>query len=199
MRIPRENEDSRFSRAEPYSAALIVATEQSDKPSNHVAFPLSHFYFSVSHFHFNKGGHMKISARNVLSGTVSSITHGVVNTEVVVGLKGGDEITATITLTSAKALELAVGKPVTALIKAYSVMVMLPNAGLRLSARNSLAGRVTRISSAPVSTEVTIALRGGDEVHAVITHDALSDLGLKQGTDVIAVIKASSVVIAVSA
>ena len=142
---------------------------------------------------------MKISARNVLSGTISSITHGAVNAEVVVGLKGGDEITATITLTSAKSLGLAVGKPVTALIKAYSVMVMLPNPGMRLSARNSLAGRVTRISTAPVSTEVTIALRGGDEVHAVITHDALSELGLKQDTDVIAVIKASSVVLAVSA
>ena len=142
---------------------------------------------------------MKISARNVLSGTVTSITHGVVNTEVVLGMTGGDEITATITLASAKSLGLAVGKAVTALIKAYSVMLMLPNAGIRLSARNSLAGKVTRISSAPVSTEVSIALRGGDTLHAVITHDALSDLGLKQGTDVIAVIKASSVVLAVSA
>ena len=142
---------------------------------------------------------MKISARNVLSGTVSSLTPGAVNTEVVLGLPGGDQITATITNTSAHSLGLAVGKAVTALIKAYSVMVMLPDAGVRLSARNCLAGKITRITNAPVSTEVTIALRGGSEVHAVITHDAVGDLGLATGIEVLAVVKASSVVLAVAA
>jgi molybdate transport system regulatory protein len=142
---------------------------------------------------------MKISARNVLSGTVSSLTTGAVNSEVVVALQGGDHVTATITNTSVKSLALAIGKPVTALIKAYSVMIMLPSAGLRLSARNLLAGKVTRITSAPVSSEVTIALNGGMQVHSVVTHDAVSELGLKQGTDVIAVIKASSVILAIPA
>ena len=140
---------------------------------------------------------MKISARNVLSGTVSSVTNGAVNTEVVLDLTGGDHIIATITNTSAKSLGLAVGKPATALIKAYSVMVMLPTTGLRLSARNALPGKVTRIIEAPVSTEVTIALNSGNEIHAVITHDAVTDLALKQGADVVAIIKASSVVLAV--
>jgi molybdate transport system regulatory protein len=153
----------------------------------------------VLHFPIETGGHMKISARNILSGTVSALTSGAVNTEVVLGLPGGDTITATITNASAKSLGLAVGKSATALIKAYSVMVMMPSPGMRLSARNALAGKVTRISNAPVSTEVTIALRGGNEVHAVITHDAVGALALAAGSEVIAVFKASSVVLAVSA
>lgn len=142
---------------------------------------------------------MKISARNVLSGTVAHVTHGPVNAEVVVRLPGGDEITATVTLTSAKNLGIAVGKPATALIKAYSVMVMLPDAGIRLSARNALRGKVAKVTNAPVSTELAIELAGGSLVHAVITHDALTELGIKPGSDVIAVVKASSVVLAVPA
>jgi molybdate transport system regulatory protein len=142
---------------------------------------------------------MKISARNVLSGTVAHLVHGPVNAEVVVRLSGGDEIIATVTHTSARNLGLAVGRPAIALIKAYSVMIMLPGTGIRLSARNTLRGRVLRITNAPVSSEISIALAGGSVVHAVITHDALTELGIEPGSDVLAVVKASSVVLAVPA
>jgi molybdopterin-binding protein len=66
---------------------------------------------------------MKISARNVLKGTVRSITHGAVNTEVAIGLPGGQEIISVITKASAERLGLAVGKEVLAIIKASSVLV----------------------------------------------------------------------------
>ena len=42
---------------------------------------------------------MKLSARNVLKGTVKTITEGAVNTEVVVELPGGQEIVSVITKT----------------------------------------------------------------------------------------------------
>jgi molybdopterin-binding protein len=70
---------------------------------------------------------MKISARNVLKGTVKQLTHGAVNSEVVVELPGGVEIVSIITKHSAEALELAVGKEVYAVIKASDVMIGGPH------------------------------------------------------------------------
>jgi molybdopterin-binding protein len=66
---------------------------------------------------------MKISARNVLKGTVKKIVPGAVNTEVYIALPGGGEIVSIITKTSADSLGLKEGKDVYAVIKASSVMV----------------------------------------------------------------------------
>jgi molybdopterin-binding protein len=70
---------------------------------------------------------MKISARNVLKGTVKQLTHGAVNSEVVIQLPGSVEVVSIITRHSAEALELAVGKEVYAVIKASDVMVGDPH------------------------------------------------------------------------
>jgi molybdopterin-binding protein len=66
---------------------------------------------------------MKISARNVLKGKVAKVTHGAVNSEVVVKLSGGAEIISIITKKSAKDLTLSKGKEVFAVIKASNVMI----------------------------------------------------------------------------
>ena len=68
---------------------------------------------------------MKISARNMLRGTVKTITFGAVNTEVVIELPGGEVIVSVFTRPSAEALALAVGAEVYAVIKASNVMVMV--------------------------------------------------------------------------
>jgi len=47
---------------------------------------------------------MKISARNVLAGTVMSVQPGAVNTEVVIRLSGGEEVVSIITKESAEAI-----------------------------------------------------------------------------------------------
>ena len=66
---------------------------------------------------------MKLSARNQLSGKVVAIEKGAVNGIVRIELKGGDVITATISLSAIEELGLAVGKEACAIIKATSVMV----------------------------------------------------------------------------
>jgi molybdopterin-binding protein len=66
---------------------------------------------------------MKISARNVLKGKVKAVTHGAVNSEVIVELPGGIEVVSVITKTSAESLGLAKGKDVYAVIKATNVMI----------------------------------------------------------------------------
>ena len=66
---------------------------------------------------------MKLSARNQLKGEIVSIEEGAVNAIVGIKIKGGDIITATISLASVKNLGLEVGKEAYAVIKATSVMV----------------------------------------------------------------------------
>ena len=66
---------------------------------------------------------MKISARNILKGKVKKITPGAVNSEIIVELPGGQEVTSIITIASVKNLGLAVGKPCYAVVKASEVMI----------------------------------------------------------------------------
>ena len=66
---------------------------------------------------------MKISARNVLSGKVTNIVHGAVNSEVTIEVTDGVEIVSIITKSSAENLGLAPGKEVHAVIKASNVMI----------------------------------------------------------------------------
>ena len=66
---------------------------------------------------------MKLSARNQLKGEVVSIEEGAVNAIVGIKIKGGEIITATISLASVRNLGLEVGKEAYAVIKAKSVMV----------------------------------------------------------------------------
>ncbi len=66
---------------------------------------------------------MKMSARNVLKGTVKRVVTGVVNTEVIIEIAPGVEITSVITKASAEQLGLAEGKQAYAVIKSSNVMV----------------------------------------------------------------------------
>jgi len=68
---------------------------------------------------------------------------------------------------------------------------------MKLSARNSLPGTIRQIQPWAVNAEVTIELAPGLEVVSIVTLDAVKDLGLKVGGRAYAVIKASSVMIAV--
>jgi molybdopterin-binding protein len=66
---------------------------------------------------------MKLSARNVLKGKVVKVTHGAVNSEVVLELAPGLEVVAIITRQSAESLSLSEGSEAYAVIKASSVML----------------------------------------------------------------------------
>jgi molybdopterin-binding protein len=66
---------------------------------------------------------MKLSTRNQLPGTVTEVVHGSVMSSVKVELRGGDVITASITLEAAQELGLAAGTPVTVLVKSTEVMI----------------------------------------------------------------------------
>jgi molybdopterin-binding protein len=66
---------------------------------------------------------LKISARNALKGTITSITKGPVNSEVVIDIGGGVLVTAMITAHAVENLSLKEGMSAYAVIKASEVMV----------------------------------------------------------------------------
>lgn len=66
---------------------------------------------------------MKLSARNILKGKVKTVTHGAVESEVVIELSPGVEVVATITKASAEQMKLKEGKVAYAVVKASNVIV----------------------------------------------------------------------------
>lgn len=67
---------------------------------------------------------MKVSARNLIPGTIKEITMGPVNAEIVVEVAPGIEVVSVITAHSVKAMELKVGSVVKAMVKASNVMLV---------------------------------------------------------------------------
>jgi len=66
---------------------------------------------------------MKISARNQLKGTITTISEGAVNGTIKVDVGGGNVIMSSITEEAIADLGLAVGDSVTVLIKASDVLI----------------------------------------------------------------------------
>ncbi|MGL4754753.1 MAG: TOBE domain-containing protein, partial [Aeromonadaceae bacterium] len=86
-----------------------------------------------------------------------------------------------------------------ALVKAPWVILVTGDSGLRFSARNQLTGTVSALAKGAVNTEVALTLDGGTVVHAIITNEAVLELGLTVGSPATALIKASHVVLGVPA
>lgn len=66
---------------------------------------------------------------------------------------------------------------------------------MKISARNQLSGTVTSIDEGAAIANVAIDV-GGHRLVASITVEAVRDLGLQQGSSVVALIKASDVLVA---
>jgi molybdate transport system regulatory protein len=65
------------------------------------------------------------------------------------------------------------------------------------SARNIFAGTIENITTGEVRSEVTLALKGGDRIVAIITNESVNSLGLAKGSDAYAIVKAGSVILGV--
>lgn len=138
---------------------------------------------------------MSVSARNVFKGKISAIVDGMVNAEVELTLDGGDKIVAIVTEESVRSLGLAVGKAAVAYVKAPWVMLLVGPRTAKFSARNQLTGRIDALIKGAVNTEVALTLAGGTEVHSVVTNEAVLELGLREGVEATALIKAGDVIL----
>ena len=139
---------------------------------------------------------MKLSARNQLPGTVTKIAEGAVNGIVTLDVNG-TPVASTISMSAIRELGLEPGKRVYAVVKATEVMVGLGE-HLTLSARNQFPGKVLSVEKGAVNSIVRIEALGGNTISATISNAAVEELGLKQGVDALAVIKATSVMVGIN-
>lgn len=137
---------------------------------------------------------MSLSIRNKISGTVVSLASGEAMATVKVRLAGGDEITAAITAEAVRDLGLSAGSSVDVLFKSTEVALATGRVE-GLSIRNQLPGSVTSVASGGAMAAVKIAI-GGGELTAAVTKDAVTDLGLEAGSDVVALVKATEIALA---
>ncbi len=68
---------------------------------------------------------------------------------------------------------------------------------MKLSARNQLVGKVIEIKEGAVNASVTVDIGAGNIIKSTISLEAVKDLELKIGSDVTAIIKATSVLLGV--
>lgn len=142
---------------------------------------------------------MKTTARNQFAGRIAGVNPGPTTTTVRVALAGGQEVTASLTTLAAQELQVQTGKEALALVKSSEIVLVADFGGYRLSARNQLAGTVSRVQRGAVSSLVGLTLPGGTVVTASVTNDAVEALGLAVGQPATAVFKAYAVMLAVRA
>ena len=141
---------------------------------------------------------MKVSARNVFSGIISSVIKGAVNAEVTITLKGSTSITAIVTNGAIDNLGLKEGMAAYAIVKASSIVIGTDLANAKLSTRNVLTGTIEKLVEGPVNCEIDINIEGGNTISAVITNASSKQLGLTVGSSATALFKASSVILGVN-
>jgi molybdate transport system regulatory protein len=66
---------------------------------------------------------------------------------------------------------------------------------MKISARNQLPGTVVSVKKGTVMAEVVVRLDGGGEVVAAITAGSVESLGIREGGRVVAIVKATEVMI----
>ncbi len=66
---------------------------------------------------------------------------------------------------------------------------------MKLSTRNQIKGEIIEVVKGEVAAKVKIDIGNGNVITSTITVEAVNDLKLKKGDKVIALIKASSVMI----
>lgn len=66
---------------------------------------------------------------------------------------------------------------------------------MKISARNQLKGILTEIKPGVVTAKLTIDIGNGNLLSSVITMDSITDLNLKVGDEVFAIIKSTEVII----
>ncbi|HEX4204587.1 MAG TPA: molybdopterin-binding protein [Ktedonobacteraceae bacterium] len=67
---------------------------------------------------------------------------------------------------------------------------------MQISARNQLHGKVKSVKLGSVMAEVVVELPDGQEIVSAITRSSAESLGLAQGSEVLAIIKSTEVMIA---
>ena len=66
---------------------------------------------------------------------------------------------------------------------------------MEMSARNQLKGTIKLIKRGDIMAEVVIQLAGDQQITSIITADAVQSLHLKEGDQVLAIVKSTEVMV----
>jgi tungstate transport system ATP-binding protein len=120
-----------------------------------------------------------VEAGNVLHGIVEEINEGLARVKV-----SQKEIDA--------CCELPIGNKVILLVPYDDVTILLPPAGQMItSARNRFKGRVVKVF--PSGSQIRVTIDCGFPLTALVTKRSVVEMGLKEGVEVLATVKATSI------
>ena len=134
-----------------------------------------------------------ISARNHFHGIVKEVHKGAVNGIVKLETPGGNRVSSTISMEAIEDLKLAEGKKACIFVKATEVM--LANDNLKISARNQWKGTVREIKEGAVNAIVKLEIEADVIISATISMEAIKDLALAVGSNAVAIVKSTSVIL----
>jgi molybdopterin-binding protein len=140
---------------------------------------------------------MQTGAGNQLLGTVVSIKQDTLFAEVILELKGGDQIVGLIPPQGVSSLKLAEGSQAYAIIRISDVMLTHADTDLQFSTRNHFCGRVIQTEIGAINAKVRLLLKSGIVFQAIVGQDTLVELGIEEGERVCVVFRAIDVILAV--
>jgi len=68
---------------------------------------------------------------------------------------------------------------------------------MKISARNQIKGKIVEIKAGAVNALVLLDIGEGNKISATISMDAVNELGLTEGKEAYAIVKATSVMIGI--
>jgi molybdate transport system regulatory protein len=141
---------------------------------------------------------IKTTARNQLFGRVIQIDTGVVNAEVIVQLKGGEQIVSTVETTAIAELGLKQEVEAVLLINGADLMLLTDVNKAQFSARNCLYGKVIRIQQDIINSEVIVLLPSGEMLAVKITQQSVQNLALAPNIPVWVIFKTNAPILGIS-
>jgi molybdate transport system regulatory protein len=147
-----------------------------------------------------------LSARNQFKGTVVKIQEGDIVGQVVVDIGCGNLMSSIITTASIRELGIKVCSKVTAIVKSTAVTIMTPmpemmhkekSTGRTFSARNQFKGKVVKIQEGDIVGQVVVDIGCGNLMSSIITTASIRELGIRVGSEAIAIAKSTDVTIMV--
>ena len=136
---------------------------------------------------------MQISARNQMQAEILSVESHNVNAKIVLRLKSGQILTSVITQEAVDNLQLKKAQTVTAIFKSSSVL--LSPLEDEKSEENRLKGIVTKIDTDVENAKILVDIGNHDTIVSVVSKDVLEKMELKEGSSVVAIIKANDIML----
>lgn len=124
---------------------------------------------------------VKTSARNQLFGNISAIRDGKVQAEVVLTLKGGEQVVVMVPLTEIETLGLRIGGDALLLINNSDVVLTMAAYQQHFVASNRLPGKVLHVQQDGVNAEVKLLLPGGEILAATMTQHSFNEMNIVPG------------------